>query len=91
MTLEWSTVAASQLAVAAVTARRPGTTASIAPGLLVALVWLTAGAAPTLHRHLHEVRSHAVTWCALLTAALATIIAASQEGGGRRRGGALTR
>lgn len=79
MTLEWVTVATSQLAVAAVGARRPGLTGSIAPGLLLALVWLTAEGAPTLHRHLHPVQGHPWVWCVLLSAATATLIVASRE------------
>lgn len=79
MTLEWITVAMSQLAVGAVIARRPGTTGSIAPGLLVSLLWLTAEGAPTLHRHVHPVHAHPVPWFVLLSVAAAVLVVASRE------------
>jgi hypothetical protein len=85
MTLEWSTVAASQLAVGAVAARRPAAKGSIAPGLLVAVVWLGAEGASMLHRHFHPVQAHAPLWGGLLLCALATITAASREPSWRRR------
>lgn len=87
MTLEWVTVAVSQLAVASVGARRPGMTSSIAPGLLIALVWLTAEGAPTLHRHLHPVQAHAASWCVLLSAASTVLVVASRERSWRHRRG----
>jgi len=79
MTLEWSTVAASQVAIATVAARRPGTTGSIGPGLLVALVWLATEGAPMLHRYYHPVRLHAAVWLALLSATLLVIALASRD------------
>lgn len=78
-TLEWFTVAVSQLVVGAIASRRPGASGSIAPGLLVALVWLTAEGAPMLHRQMHPVRSHPALWCALLFVALSAIAVAAQE------------
>ncbi len=77
--LEWSTVAASQLAVASVVARRPGASSSIAPGLLVATVWLAAAGAPMLHRHLQPVHAHPNPWWALLIVSLLVVCGASSD------------
>jgi len=90
MTLEWSTVASSQLAVGAIAARRPGSFGSIAPGLLVALVWLTVEGVPMLHRHLHPVREHSMTWVGLLALTMVTIAAAWHEGPWHHRAGTST-
>jgi hypothetical protein len=85
MTLEWVAVATSQLAVAAVGARRPGTTGSIAPGLLIALIWLTAESAPIVHSQLHPVQAHAALWCVLLSTSSTVLVVAARERPWRHR------
>lgn len=77
--LEWATLAASQLAVAAVAAGRSATGGSIAPGLLLGLVWLAAAGAPALHRHLQPVEQHTHVWSVLMIAAAAVFVGASVE------------
>ncbi len=79
MALEWSTVAASQLALGAMSARRHPGAVSILPGLILGLVWICAAGAPIIQRRLRPVETHPILWCVLLVAAAAWIALSSQE------------
>lgn len=78
MTLEWATVAASQLALGAAASRRSPASDSVLPGLLMALIWLATGV-PLLHRHLHPVDAHVVIWFVLFAAAMSTVVVESRD------------
>lgn len=64
--LEWSTIAASQLAVGAVRSRRRPESTSFGPGILVGLLWYIAVSAPRLHQLLFDPSAHLWRWLSLL-------------------------
>ncbi len=65
--LEWATIATSQLALGAATART-GRDASIGPGLFLAMLWWVLTAAPRAHEWLYEVGQHGWIWFAMIGA-----------------------
>jgi hypothetical protein len=75
--LEWSTIAASQLAVAAVVARNRPARLTFGPGLLIGLAWYVVVSAPGFHTSLFDPVDHAGRWVALLAAFLTVTAATS--------------
>lgn len=84
LALEWATLATSQLVVAALLALRAGAGSTVAPGMFVALLWLTAERLPALQRNLHPVSIHVWMWCALAAAGVGALVALSRDPGSRR-------
>ena len=89
MALEWATVAASQLTLGAVTARRSHSTGPVMPGLILAVVWLAALGAPMFQRHVEPPQDHLTLWCGLLAAAAIVIAATSRDPARRAIGRSL--
>lgn len=85
--LEWSTIVASQLAVAALTSNRRPDSSSFGPGILVALVWYFVVSAPRTHEMLFGLADHLLVWISLLIAAAAIIGIASLDPTNRLRMG----
>ncbi len=77
--LEWSTIAASQLAVATVASRRRPERESFGPGLVVGLAWYATVAAPHLHTTLFDPPDHPWRWVALLATFIGIIVVTSLD------------
>lgn len=85
--LEWSTVALSQVAIAALSSGRRPTSTSFGPGILLALVWYLVAATPRFHQLLFDPPQHLVRWAGLLIAAFALTAIASLDQAHRLRRG----
>ncbi len=85
--LEWATIAASQMAVGAVLARRRPDSVSFGPGMVVALSWYIVVASPRLHQQLFDPPDHLWRWLALLATFTVVACVASMDPARRFRAG----
>ena len=83
--LEWSTIALSQVALAASNSRARPTSMSFGPGILLALVWYVVVAAPRLHQLLFDPPDHLLRWLGVLVTSAAIAGIASLDPAHRRR------
>jgi hypothetical protein len=83
--LECSTIALSQVALAAAVSRRRPASTSFGPGILLALVWYVVVAAPRLHQLLFDPPEHLLRWIGVLATSAAIAGMASLDPAHRTR------